>query len=92
MRNRALSVMILKIDRYDNFVHSYGSYTTDKIFQAVANAVQIQLRGMDMAVKYDEGCIALLLIGTVIEAKGYKNMTKYAPMSRPSYYIMTLPS
>ncbi len=64
MRNRALSIMILKIDRYDNFVHSYGSYTADKIFQAVANAVQIQLRGMDMAVKHDEGCIALLLIGT----------------------------
>lgn len=64
MRNRALSVMILKIDRYDNFVHSYGSYTADKIFLAVANAVQIQLRGMDMAVKHDEGTIALLLIGT----------------------------
>ena len=64
MRNRALSIMILKIDRYDNFIHSYGSYTADKIFQAVANAVQVQLRGMDMAVKHDEGCIALLLIGT----------------------------
>ena len=64
MRNRALSIMILKIDRYDNFIHSYGSYTADKIFQAVSNAVQIQLRGMDMAVKHDEGCIALLLIGT----------------------------
>ncbi len=64
MRNRALSIMILKIDRYDNFVHSYGSYTADKIFLAVANAVQIQLRGMDMAVKHDEGSIALLLIGT----------------------------
>lgn len=64
MRNRALSIMILKIDRYDNFIHSYGSYTADKIFQAVSNAVQIQLRGIDMAVKHDEGCIALLLIGT----------------------------
>ena len=64
MRNRAMSVMILTIDRYDNFVHSYGVYTAEKIFQAVANAVQIQLRGMDMAVKYDEGSIALLLIGT----------------------------
>lgn len=64
MRNRALSIMILKIDRYDNFIHSYGSYTADKIYQAVSNAVQIQLRGIDMAVKHDEGCIALLLIGT----------------------------
>ena len=64
MRNRSLSVMILKIDRYDNFIHSYGSYTANKIFLAIANAVQIQLRGMDMAIKYDEGCIALLLIGT----------------------------
>lgn len=64
MRNRALSIMILKIDRYDNFIHSYGSYSADKIYQAVANAVQIQLRGMDMAVKHDDGCIALLLIGT----------------------------
>ena len=64
MRNRALSVMMINVDRYENFIHSYGSYTADKIFQAIANAVQIQLRGMDMAVKYDEGCIALLLIGT----------------------------
>jgi len=64
MRNRALSVMMINVDRFDNFIHSYGSYTADKIFQAIANAVQIQLRGMDMAVKYDEGCIALLLIGT----------------------------
>ncbi len=64
MRSRALSIMILKIDRYDNFIHSYGSYTADKIFQAVANAIQIQLRGMDMAVKHEDGCIALLLIGT----------------------------
>ena len=64
MRNRSLSVMILKIDRFDNFVHSYGPYAADKIFLAVANAVQVQLRGMDMAIKYDEGCIALLLIGT----------------------------
>ena len=30
MRNRSLSVMILKIDRYDNFVHSYGAYTAEK--------------------------------------------------------------
>ena len=64
MRNRALSIMILNIDRYDSFIQSYGSYTTDKIFQAIVNALQIQLRGMDMAVKYDGGCIALLLIGT----------------------------
>ena len=55
MRNRSLSVMILKIDRYDNFVHSYGAYTAEKIFLAVSNALQIQLRGMDMAIKYDEG-------------------------------------
>lgn len=64
MRNRALSIMIVKVDRYESFIESYGSYTSDKIFQAVANAVQIQLRGMDMAVKYDDDCIALLLIGT----------------------------
>jgi diguanylate cyclase (GGDEF)-like protein len=64
MRNRALSVMILKIDRYDSFIQNYGAYTTDKIFQAVANAIQVQLRGMDMAVKFDEGSIAVLLIGT----------------------------
>jgi diguanylate cyclase (GGDEF)-like protein len=74
MRNRALSIMILKIDRYDNFVHSYGSYTADKIFQAVANAVQIQLRGMDMAVKHDDGCIALLLI--VTDEVQSENVTK----------------
>jgi len=64
MRNRALSIMVIKIDRFDNFVHSYGSYSADKIFLAISNAVQIQLRGMDLAVKHDEGCIALLLIGT----------------------------
>ena len=64
MRNRALSIMVLKIDRYESFIKSYGAYSTNKIFQAIANAVQIQLRGMDMAVKYDEGSIALLLIGT----------------------------
>ncbi len=64
MRNRALSIMMLKVDRYNNFVQSYGAYTADKIFQAVANAIQIELRGMDMAVKYDDGCLALILIGT----------------------------
>ncbi len=64
MRNRALSIMILKIDRYDNFVQSYGDYSAEKIYQAVANAVQIGLRGMDMAVKFNENCIALILIGT----------------------------
>lgn len=74
MRNRSLSVMVLKIDRYENFIHSYGAYTADKIFLAVANAVQIQLRGMDMAIKYDEGCIALLLIGT--DETQAENVTK----------------
>ena len=64
MRNRALSIIILKIDRFENFIQSYGAYTADKIFQAVSNAIQIQLRGMDMAVKHDEGTIALILIGT----------------------------
>ncbi|MGH1538206.1 MAG: diguanylate cyclase domain-containing protein [Gammaproteobacteria bacterium] len=64
MCNRPLSIMMLKIDRFDNFIQSYGAYTADKIFQAVANAIQIQLRGMDMGVKHNEGCIALLLIGT----------------------------
>ena len=64
MRNRALSLMMLKIDRYENFVQSYGAYTAEKIFQAVANAVQIGLRGMDMAVKFNEASITLILIGT----------------------------
>ena len=64
MRNRALSVMMLKIDHYESYVETYGVYTTDKIFLAVANAVQIELRGMDMAIKYDDDCIALLLVGT----------------------------
>lgn len=74
MRNRSLSVMILKIDRYENFVHSYGTYTAEKIFLAVANAMQIQLRGMDMAIKFDQGCIALLLIGT--DETQAENVTK----------------
>ena len=64
MRNRALSLMVIKIDRYDNFVQSYGAYSAEKIFQAIANAIQIELRGMDMAVKFDDDCIALILIGT----------------------------
>jgi diguanylate cyclase (GGDEF)-like protein len=64
MRNRALSLLMLKIDRFDNFTQSYGSYTADKIYQAVANAIQIELRGMDMAIKYEENCIAIILIGT----------------------------
>ena len=64
MRNRALSIMMLKVDRYNNFIQSYGVFNSEKIFQAIANAVQIELRGMDMAIKFDEGCIALILIGT----------------------------
>ena len=64
MRNRSLSIMMLKVDRYNNFIQSYGVYKAEKIFQAIANAVQIELRGMDMAIKFDEGCIALILIGT----------------------------
>ena len=64
MRNRAFSIMMLKIDHYESFIESYGKYTTDKIFLAVANAVQIELRGMDMAIKYDDDCIALFLVGT----------------------------
>ena len=64
MRNRSLSIMMLKVDRYNNFIQSYGVYKAEKIYQAIANAVQIELRGMDMAIKFDEGCIALILIGT----------------------------
>ncbi|MEM7402070.1 MAG: diguanylate cyclase [Pseudomonadota bacterium] len=64
MRNRSLSVMMLKIDHYESYIGSYGSYAADKIFIAIANAIQIELRGMDMAIKYGDDCIALLLVGT----------------------------
>ncbi len=64
MRNRSLSVMMLKIDHYESYIGSYGAYATEKIFLAIANAIQIELRGMDMAIKYDDDQIALLLVGT----------------------------
>ncbi|MEJ2115401.1 MAG: diguanylate cyclase [Gammaproteobacteria bacterium] len=64
IRNRALSIIILKLDQLENFIQSYGAYTADKIFQAVSKAIQIQLRSADMTVKHDEGSRALILIGT----------------------------
>ncbi len=64
MRNRTLTMLMLEVDRFQNLANTYGQYTANKIFQAIANAVQIELRGMDMAVKIDEGCMALILIGT----------------------------
>ncbi len=64
MRNRTLAMLMLEVDRFQNLIEIYGQYTANKIFQAIANAIQIELRGMDMAVKFSEGCIALLLIGT----------------------------
>ena len=64
MRNRTLTMMMLEVDRFQNLIEIYGQYTAYKIFQAIANAIQIELRGMDMAVKFSDGCIALLLIGT----------------------------
>ena len=63
MHNRALAMLMLEVDRFQNYVEIYDQYTAEKIFQAVANAVQIELRGMDMAVKFDVACIALILIG-----------------------------
>ena len=63
MHNRALAMLMLEVDRFQNYVEIYDQYTAGKIFQAVANAVQIELRGMDMAVKFDVACIALILIG-----------------------------
>ena len=62
MHNRALAMLMLEVDRFQNYVEIYDQYTAEKIFQAVANAVQIELRGMDMAVKFDVACIALILI------------------------------
>ncbi len=64
MRSRTLAMLMLEVDRFQNITEIYGQYTANKIFQAIANAIQIELRGMDMAVKFSEGCIALLLIGT----------------------------
>ena len=64
MHNRALTMLMLEVDRYRNLIETYDQYTANKIFQAIANAVQIELRGMDMAVKFSEGRMALILIGT----------------------------
>ena len=70
MRNRTLAMLMLEVDRFQNLIEIYGQYTANKIFQAIANAIQIELRGMDMAVKFSDGCIALLLIGTdVVQAE-----------------------
>ena len=64
MRNRTLAMLMLEVDRFKSLLETYGQYTVNKIFQAIANAIHIVLRGMDMAVKFSEGCIALLLLGT----------------------------
>ena len=64
MRNRTLTMLMIEVDRFQNFSETYGQFTANKIFQAIANAIQIQLRGMDMAVKFNDGCMALILIGT----------------------------
>ncbi len=64
MRNRSLTMMMLEVDRFQNLIEIYEQFTADKIYQAIANAVQIELRGIDMAVKLSENSMALILIGT----------------------------
>lgn len=52
MRNRTLAILMLEVDRFKSLIETYGQFTVDKIFQAIAHAIQIELRGMDMAVKF----------------------------------------
>ena len=79
MRNRTLAMLMIEVDRFQNLVETYDQFTANKIFQAIANAVQIELRGMDMAVKFNEACIALILIGTdEIQAKNVSKRLHHA--------------
>ena len=66
MRNRPLSVLAVAIDQFESRYESLGEVVAGQALEAVANAVQIALRALDMAFRYQRAKILVVLPGANI--------------------------
>ncbi|MGI9304943.1 MAG: diguanylate cyclase [Gammaproteobacteria bacterium] len=70
LRNRPLSLLIVDIDHFKRFNDSHGHLAGDQALKSVAQALQVGLRGVDMAVRYGGEEIMVILPGAdLIEAE-----------------------
>jgi diguanylate cyclase (GGDEF)-like protein len=66
MRNRPLSVLAVAIDQFELRYETHGEVVAGQALEAVANAVQIALRALDMAFRYQHAEIFVVLPGANI--------------------------
>lgn len=66
MRNRPLSVLAVDIDQFTSLQESWGQAIAEQALKAVSNAVQIALRALDMAIRYNDAKIIVVLPGANI--------------------------
>ncbi len=65
-RNRPLSLLAVAIDGFESRYQSLGEVVAEQALEAVSNAVQIALRALDLAFRYQHERIMVLLPGANI--------------------------
>ncbi len=64
LRNRALSLLMIEVDYFDEYKQQNEQAAGDQVIRTLANTLLIGLRGLDMAVRFSDSVMMVILPGS----------------------------